>query len=514
MKKLLLFAVLFSATFLAQPSQSEWVWRNDSGWVNLRQPPVGSLEERYNHAVALMSKNNHSTALEQLEKIVPDASGDFLWKTRMRMAECKISLRKYGEASELAHSILIEGFEWINPHEAWRVRLEAAEAGLNHSYGAEAPRLLRTIQAAPEETWTAETLLDAADLCLRHELYDQGINLLNKLRNRFPDDALAAQALLMSADSMLEISAENNLSGEYPRRTASIYEDYYAETTETIPPAMVEQIALIKRIAEEENSFNRQALYAFALVTLGNYSMAADISRPVAEARKGHPTGEAAAYCLATALYEDGRPAESLDAALDLIETYPKGQYYDDTQMIRFHSSVSLMEMGKKRGQREMEKIFNENPRGPLADRSLLEQGKYMLSQGRHVQARRLFESILEDFPGRGTYAEAIFRQGQARLGQSRYHPQNQEVYQKAAESFEIYIMQYPHGEFAEEAQELLAECYNQKANHMLEVARFYRKRGRHEAAFTYLELVVRDYPETPAAEQAEEMLAEREAAN
>ncbi len=75
-----------------------------------------------------------------------------------------------------------------------------------------------------------------------------------------------------------------------------------------------------------------------------------------------------------------------------------------------------------------------------------------------------------------------------------------------ARESFETFrelVSRFPNSRYAEDAAQRMQYLVNSLAGHEVHVARYYYRRGAYIAAINRAQSAVRDYPDTPAVEEA-----------
>ena len=82
------------------------------------------------------------------------------------------------------------------------------------------------------------------------------------------------------------------------------------------------------------------------------------------------------------------------------------------------------------------------------------------------------------------------------------YEKDQQELVDTLA-SIKDFLLSYPASEYRPEGQKMLAEVRRRLAEHEMYVARFYAKRGYKKAAAWRYEAVVKDFGDTPFAEEA-----------
>jgi outer membrane assembly lipoprotein YfiO len=302
-----------------------------------------------------------------------------------------------------------------------------------------------------------------------------------------------------------------NAAGELPEQSAQAYAKYL----ELCPnakdgPELQASITLLRRAAQENDPERRRVTYAMLLFERGQVAEAHAVFARAALPQKGNPTGEIAAYYQVLTLARLGELEKAFQAGEAFLRQYGASADYENALRAEFDVGVQLLLKDKEEGLKAMDAVFEHSPQGALADNALLEKGRYLLRHGEFIEAKRLFEDVLEKYPGRESCAEALFRLGQARLRQYNYHPERQAILAKAREAFELYLRQYPQGPFVPHAQRLVKQCREFEAEHLWTVAQFYLNRAEPDAAAVYMRAISTDYADTAAAEKARTWLKER----
>jgi outer membrane protein assembly factor BamD len=97
----------------------------------------------------------------------------------------------------------------------------------------------------------------------------------------------------------------------------------------------------------------------------------------------------------------------------------------------------------------------------------------------------------------------ALYRQGMSEIHQIRTDDRDPTFAQHARQDFENLISNYPDSDPVSYAREELGKTLDRLAAHELEIARFYLRTDRPEAALTRLEALRAAYPDTPSAHAA-----------
>jgi outer membrane protein assembly factor BamD (BamD/ComL family) len=138
----------------------------------------------------------------------------------------------------------------------------------------------------------------------------------------------------------------------------------------------------------------------------------------------------------------------------------------------------------------------------------------YFFKDGDWRRASDAYLRIEEDFPGSVWVPVAKFQRAVCNLKQFRGYRYDDTAARRAEEILTDYARKYKHGDRIEDAEALLAGIREDRAKLYLENAHFYSFRERRpRAALVYLEAIVREAGDSPAAKEAPRLLAKIAAA-
>ena len=486
-------------------AHAQLVWRQDTGWVDVTDAPAKAAAARYSHAAGLMTLGHYAVALEQLQGVnlqaLPQRRGDLV---RMRIAECLFHLRRYDEAAATVGALLVgRPEEVVAEAQQLRYRIAIAARQAKPSLAVE---LLDDLlgfrpRARARRQWPAGDFIAAAETYMALGRRVSAVRTLQRCREAYPGKLCPPSALRLMGQAHMAAAIAANATGARPQLAEKAFAEYLQLAPESADSAQVQElIAWLQELQRTPSADRRRVLYAAMQLYRSTPEEAKAAYRTleqVIRARPGTNEAEMAAFFRAPALDAMGRTADAVEANDNFMKHYPASGFYERASRLAFELGCRLLGRDSEQGVRAMETVLDRNPRGPLADNALHEKAKYLLSNRRHPEAIRAFRSVLEDYPASDVAAEALFRLGQATLAQSEYHPERQAVYSRAREAFELYLRRYPHGRFAEAAQAAARDCREREAQHLYEVAEFYRKQGKEESATIYMKLLEERYPGT-----------------
>ncbi len=157
-----------------------------------------------------------------------------------------------------------------------------------------------------------------------------------------------------------------------------------------------------------------------------------------------------------------------------------------------------------------LEYIQEHDPGNPLADDAILAVANYQFRQGNFQQAVFYYDLLIQGYPKSEHLAHAYLRAAEARLALYDGAEYNAKPLEEARRLLQTAATQFP--ELADQRPriyEMLQRIEERQAERDFQVARFYERIGRPDAARVYYQLVIRDHPKTSWAERARERLEE-----
>jgi len=153
-------------------------------------------------------------------------------------------------------------------------------------------------------------------------------------------------------------------------------------------------------------------------------------------------------------------------------------------------------------------RTLTENfPNGDTAPDALRILGGLEYDRERWAEARTAYEQILKNHPTSEWADLAEYRRALTHLREAHRYDLDRRALLRAREGIERYLRSRPEGMRREEATRVLAEVRTMLALRELEVGRFYETIAKWAGARRSYELVIAEYPETPAAAQAQSAL-------
>ena len=187
-------------------------------------------------------------------------------------------------------------------------------------------------------------------------------------------------------------------------------------------------------------------------------------------------------------------------ATKTLNESSPKEMYDDANQDIdndRYLLALDKLRIVKSK--------FSYSNYGALAQ---LRMGDVYFLQDSFPEAAAAYETFVELYPKNEKAAYALFRAGESYFNDIPSTVQrDMRSAESAISSFTIYMKKYPNGESVEKARDLKKKAYNKLAAKEMEVAEFYIRRKKPDAARVRLQKLLDQYGESDIAPKAKELI-------
>lgn len=207
-------------------------------------------------------------------------------------------------------------------------------------------------------------------------------------------------------------------------------------------------------------------------------------------------------------LQEEGRIKDSFDAYQELLVRYNSSNLYTkalDRQAAMAQSAAdgqvktSFLGLKSKLSNEKvvemLEKVSANAPRSPTASKAEFTIGQLWESQRNSSgssKAIAAYRDLVIEFPDSKEAPEAQFRIGKILLEEARRGNQDQANLDRARESLQDYLRQYPGHSKNGEARQLLANLGGEDLQRSYNVAEFYERKGDTESAKFYYEEVLR----------------------
>lgn len=224
--------------------------------------------------------------------------------------------------------------------------------------------------------------------------------------------------------------------------------------------------------------------------------------------------------------YEMRRSDErAFKAYQTLLEKYPRAVHYDEVltrqyeialrflggQWFRVWDRIPLYPSMDKTADL-FDKIVKTGPYSSVAPQSQMKIGETREKQSNFAEAAKAYELAADRYHDRPQIAsDALFKQGLAYKKQAATAEYDQSTAGRSITVFGDFMTLYPDDKRVPDAQNVIAGLKGEQARGSLEIARFYEKRNRPEAAKIYYNEVINlslGDPNSPHAEIAKARLS------
>lgn len=234
------------------------------------------------------------------------------------------------------------------------------------------------------------------------------------------------------------------------------------------------------------------------------------------------PEAAKARYRQAELLDREGEAEEAFDAYDLFLAGFPADDLYKDalrrqdeiahkaadgglkSSFLGIKSRIPLETCVKMLG-----KVAGHAPMSRTAAKARFTIGELYQAKGKPKEAIEGYRTLVREQPDSAEAPEALFRVGLTLLEDAERGNQNQANLDLAREAFNDYLMQYPGHSRNGQARSMLASLDKRDQDRSLEIAEFYLKTGRTEAAKVYYRLIVKRGESGTATARAQARLKE-----
>lgn len=140
-----------------------------------------------------------------------------------------------------------------------------------------------------------------------------------------------------------------------------------------------------------------------------------------------------------------------------------------------------------------LEKVRNHAPKSATAAKAQFTIGELNQAKRKSKEAIEAFRKLVQDQPDCPQAPDALFRVGVIMMEDAEHGNQNQANVDLAREAFNDYLIQYPGHYRNAEARKMIANIGSHDLQRSFDVAEFYLKTGKKEAAKVYYRDIVRN---------------------
>lgn len=155
-----------------------------------------------------------------------------------------------------------------------------------------------------------------------------------------------------------------------------------------------------------------------------------------------------------------------------------------------------LAEKRFSKAKEQFERLLETTSDNELRLQALINLADTFYKNGEYEEARFQYRKFLELYPVNPLAPRAQFQLAMCSFAEIKTPDRDQAITLEAIRQFERFLQSYPDHPLASEAEQRHAFCINRLAEHDLEVADFYYKRGKYHSAINRLSALLDRYPD------------------
>ncbi|MBN2143978.1 MAG: outer membrane protein assembly factor BamD [Candidatus Aureabacteria bacterium] len=192
-------------------------------------------------------------------------------------------------------------------------------------------------------------------------------------------------------------------------------------------------------------------------------------------------------------------PEEIIEREYQIAEKYSSGQIKKILGMDFHENNKTALEI--------YDRVIKNAPFGPYAQPAFLKSIHILIKTKQFKEADEKISLFKKAYENSSHLDEIYYLDGYNEYLQIKRSDYDQTRTVRAVEKFRDYLKRYPTGEFYDKAKELLHEVSKTKCENDLKTAEFYLKQGNREAANKYYQSIIKDFPDTEWANEAQKRL-------
>ncbi len=146
-------------------------------------------------------------------------------------------------------------------------------------------------------------------------------------------------------------------------------------------------------------------------------------------------------------------------------------------------------------------------PYSQEAQKAFYQKALFYFSKKQFEQVNETIDCLLNDYPDSAFADDAEFLKIKALSEMTLRADYDQKYADEAMKAIEEFLAKYPDSSLTKDAMVYLSEMKNKKAENMFNIAEFYAKQGKKNAAMVYLRRIVAEYPDVPIFDKAMDLL-------
>ena len=163
----------------------------------------------------------------------------------------------------------------------------------------------------------------------------------------------------------------------------------------------------------------------------------------------------------------------------------------------------------RDRASKMLAQVRDNAPRSKEAPKAQYAIAQLWEVEKKEDRAIEAYETLLDEYPESNLTAEAQYRIGIILLSQSNRGNQNQANLDKADDAFHDLLLRYPNSKRAPDARAQISKIAGLDLQRSFDVGEFYYKKKQYTSASFYFREVVKQAPDGPLKNQANQRLAQ-----
>jgi outer membrane assembly lipoprotein YfiO len=254
---------------------------------------------------------------------------------------------------------------------------------------------------------------------------------------------------------------------------------------------------------------------------LGRYSSVASSATRFLKEHPNSAYGEAALWLKCEAVLSDGDYYKAWTVYEDFVKDYAGSRLVDKALVREVQCAEALLGPARRKilgmplgsGNDEavamLEKLHSDRPGTLLAADALLRIAEFRMTKGRFDDAEQTLRQFLKEFPNHERAREAELRSAQCAMAANNGPTYDDASLKRAEDTLRAYQEKYPTLAAEENVPGALEKIRCMKAEKQFQTAAYYARAQRPRAAAFYADLVQREFPGTPAAQEAAALMRE-----
>jgi len=223
-------------------------------------------------------------------------------------------------------------------------------------------------------------------------------------------------------------------------------------------------------------------------------------------------------YYLGRAEEDQGNLYEAYQSYQRVIDKYPFSERIQEINEREYNIAEKFMQGEKRKAFgvtlpvenpaiEIFSRVIENSTYGPLAPKAQYKLGLVLKSLLRYYEAEEEFNKVITNYPTSEWAEAAKFQIASVRAATSRGPQYDQGAAVEAKQKFEDFVQEHPDAVLSKEAERQIEKLNEKEAESKYNIALFYEKQKKVNAAKIYYHETIELYPDSPWAKKAMEKL-------